>query len=316
MVLGVKDYAPVFIPTLCRDVHFKRCVDSLSKCTGAEFTTLIIGLDYPLKESHWDGYQKIKAYIPTISGFKKIEVLERSENYGALKNVVEAQKYIFERYETCIYSEDDNEFSPNFLEYINKGLVIYKDNPKVMSVCGYMYPFNLHIQRGNSFLGTAFSAWGVGEWREKKLNIDKSEALSTIDGILYSWKKSLKLLQKSPKEINSLIIMKTRELVWGDVLITSTCILEGKGSLFPVISKVRNWGDDGSGLHCKDGNCFSQQDIDTNASFDYDVEIDKIVYFTPHKLSLLIKITIFLRYFIFRLTNKDILAFHYKNRIV
>ena len=316
MELNEKDYAPVFIPTLCRYEHFKRCVDSLSRCIGANNTTLIIGLDFPLKMEHWEGYQKIKAYIPAISGLKKIDVIERTENYGALKNVVEAQKYIFERYETCIYSEDDNEFSLNFLEYINKGLVIYKDNTKVMSVCGYMYPFNLHIQRGNSFLGTAFCAWGVGEWREKRLNIDKPEALSIVDGILHSWKKSLKILRKSPKEINSLIIMKTRGIVWGDVLITSTCILEGKGSVFPVISKVRNWGDDGSGLHCKDGNRYSQQDIDTNASFDYDIEIDRMVNFTPHKLSMLIKITIFLRYLIFRLTNKDILAFHYKNRKV
>ena len=141
MILTEQDYAPVFIPTLCRYEHFKRCVDSLSRCIGAKHTILIIGLDYPLKEIHWDGYHKIKEYIPSISVFKEVIVLERTENYGSKKNGDEAFKYIYERYDRMILTEDDNEFSPNFLEYINKGLVQYKNNPNVFAICGYMYPF-------------------------------------------------------------------------------------------------------------------------------------------------------------------------------
>ena len=29
-------YAPVVIPTLCRYEHLKRCIDTLSECTGAD----------------------------------------------------------------------------------------------------------------------------------------------------------------------------------------------------------------------------------------------------------------------------------------
>ena len=49
-------FAPVIIPTLCRFEHFNRCIESLSKCTWAEYTEVYIGLDYPAKESHWGGY--------------------------------------------------------------------------------------------------------------------------------------------------------------------------------------------------------------------------------------------------------------------
>ena len=56
-------YAPVIIPTLCRYEHFVRCVESLKKNTWAKYTDIYIGLDYPKKDSHREGYLKIKEYL-------------------------------------------------------------------------------------------------------------------------------------------------------------------------------------------------------------------------------------------------------------
>ena len=52
-------YAPVLIPTLCRDEHFIRCIESLKRNAWAKYTDIYIALDFPCKESHWDGYNKI-----------------------------------------------------------------------------------------------------------------------------------------------------------------------------------------------------------------------------------------------------------------
>ena len=60
---NIVTYAPVVIPTLCRFEHFKRCVDSLSRCIHANQTELIIGLDYPHKESHVESHSKILDYL-------------------------------------------------------------------------------------------------------------------------------------------------------------------------------------------------------------------------------------------------------------
>ena len=79
-------YAPVVIPTLCRYEHLKRCIDTLSECTGADETELYVGLDFPAKESHWEGYRKICNYLPTITGFKNVVVIRREENMGATRN--------------------------------------------------------------------------------------------------------------------------------------------------------------------------------------------------------------------------------------
>ena len=129
-------YAPVIIPTLCRFEHFKRCIDSLSRCTGAEYTDLYIGLDFPAKDSHWPGYNKICGYVSQITGFNQVIVYKREYNYGASANTHALKESIIKQYDRYIFSDDDNEFSPNFLDYMNEGLTRFKDNPNILKICG------------------------------------------------------------------------------------------------------------------------------------------------------------------------------------
>ena len=74
-MIEIKTYAPVLITTLNRYEHFKRCVESLSRCTHAEKTELVIGLDYPPNEKYVAGWEKISEYVKSISGFGKITIL-------------------------------------------------------------------------------------------------------------------------------------------------------------------------------------------------------------------------------------------------
>lgn len=43
--MEIKNYAPVIIPTLCRYEKFRNCIETLSKCTGADKTTHITPLN-------------------------------------------------------------------------------------------------------------------------------------------------------------------------------------------------------------------------------------------------------------------------------
>ena len=115
-------YYPVIIPTLNRYEHFKRCVESLARNTHADKTELVIGLDYPPSKKYEKGYKQIKEYLPSINGFKKITIFGRRENYGVHRNFIALQNYAFEHYDAVISTEDDNEFSPCFLDYMNKAL--------------------------------------------------------------------------------------------------------------------------------------------------------------------------------------------------
>lgn len=264
----IKVYAPVLIPTLCRIDHFSACVESLSKCTGASSTDLFIALDYPLKESHVVGHNEIKEYLKTVTGFRSINVIERTENYGYWRNYREALDRIFEKYDRFIFSEDDNVFSPNFLVFVNKGLEKYKDDTSVHSICGYSFPIDIRDYNYNIYSSCYYSAWGVGEWRHKQYHLTQE----TVSELLKSNRFCAKLLCSYPLILSALLSMVNKGDLYDDTTSTALSILLGEYNVFPKISKVRNMGHDGSGVHCGETeiDIFSTQTIDQSDQFDYD----------------------------------------------
>jgi len=247
-------YAPVLIITLNRYEHFKRCVESLSACTDADKTDLYIAFDYPANENHWEGYWRIEDYLTKIQGFKSVIIFKRSENFGPVKNHLEAQSKIFETYDRIILSEDDNEFSPNFLDFVNKGLNKYKDNSSIFSVSGYNYPLKIpQNYNSNIYIWCGFSAWGVGLWRDKWQKIDWNvySALQEVRIFLKNYKQVYKLNKIANHYVPALILMLKNNVFHGDGYICLYQFQNNMNSIFPTISRVRNMGHDGSGVNCK-----------------------------------------------------------------
>lgn len=276
METEITNYAPVIIPTLCRYEHFKRCIESLSRCTGAEHTEVYVGLDYPAKEAHWNGYNKIKTYLEENKdnlGFKKLVVIKREYNHGFGKqgNYAKLRNLVFEKYDRMISSEDDNEFSPNFLDYMNKGLEMFKDNDGIFSICGFSHDYDLGEYQYNYYVNYGVCAWGIGLWKDKYLAYMNFRTANPPRTLLLST-KLYKVFRNDLKAINALLIMNRKRVSWGDYYISIFCNLNGLHSIFPTVRKVRNWGFDGSGVQCtkikKD--IFSCMAIDNAITFDYD----------------------------------------------
>ena len=129
---------PVLIPTLCRYEHLKKCISSLSLNSYAKYVDVYIALDFPVMEAHRSGYNKIIEYLcGDFSEFASFTVIKRSRNYGSLDNTYALIDEILERYDKFIFSEDDNEFAPNFLEYMIKTMDYFENDPKILAVTGY-----------------------------------------------------------------------------------------------------------------------------------------------------------------------------------
>ena len=80
----MESFAPVFIPTLNRHQHLRQCLESLARCTGAGQTEVYVALDYPPSEKYVEGWKVNKEFLENCGdfGFKKLHLIERSENYG------------------------------------------------------------------------------------------------------------------------------------------------------------------------------------------------------------------------------------------
>jgi len=247
------NFAPILIPTLNRFEHLKRCVKSLISCAYADKTDLYISLDYPLIEAHWKARKEIETYIENIHGFRSVNVIKRNENFGATKNFYASLAEVFEKHDRVIFSEDDNEFSPNFLDFINKGLEKYKDNPFIFSVSGYNYPIKVPANYdSNIYSWYGFSAWGVGLWKDKWQKIDWNEdsLLENVRIFLRKFNEIIKINKIANQYISALIYMLEINKLHGDGYICMYQFLNNMYSVFPKISRVRNLGHDGTGINC------------------------------------------------------------------
>ena len=265
------NYAPILIPTLNRYNHLKRCVESLAKCTHADKTDLFIALDYPLKEEHWEGYRQIKEYVSSIEGFNTITIIQRDHNYGPVENFSNAQNQIYEKYDRIICSEDDNEFSPNFLDYINKGLDRYEDDPKIIAICGDEGVFKPPVDyEQNYVIRKGFSAWGYGTWLHRKYKtIYTPEELKSFlkEKDMRRW---LRFYYKN-HYYTILSYIMNKKAIWGDGAIAVDMIAQDTFCVYPTKSLVRNYGHDGSGVHGGyiQDSPYSKVEIDNRPTFEY-----------------------------------------------
>ncbi len=271
-------YAPVLIPTLCRFEHFIRCIESLQKNAEAQYTELYIGLDYPTKASHKEGYEKIKKFLNNgIEGFLCVHIFEHEKNMGAANNSDFLMKEAGKKHDRWIYTEDDNEFSSNYLEYMNRCLEEYTNDKSVVAVTGFNYPIDMDGNGGNIYFNSAyFAAFGFGTWTDK-YNEMQSKITTENFRLLYQNRRFMNALKHQAFNqygnfvkgmlgyIPDLLENDTIRMV--DLAYGIYMFSEGKKMVFPLVSKVRNWGYDGTGVNCGEINYNGEKKI-THRNFD------------------------------------------------
>ena len=250
-------YAPVVIPTLNRYEHLKQCLESLSRCTWADKTDVYVALDYPPQDK-WDkyapGWEKNRDWLRSVGnmGFKKLHLIERTENYGTWNpgdkgNAKELVKLVSEHFDRYIYTEDDNVFSPNFLEYMDQGLEKFENDNKVFSLIGFRWYFPIKTD-GNAYMriATDYTPWGEGRWVKKEPTID------------YLWfrkqltlKNAIRLYRKYGAGIVGSMFEFARSAHKDDIIIDmhkkAYLMISDKHVIVPTVSLVKNIGLDGSG---------------------------------------------------------------------
>lgn len=284
-------YAPVIIPTLCRYEHLVRCIESLRRNTWAKHTDVYVGLDYPAEISHWDGYLKIKKYLEgNFDEFCHFYVIVRDHNLGAVLNNNLLTEECAKKYDRYILAEDDLEFSPNFLQYMDTALMAYENDPDVIAVAGYSYPVHWITTIDTTVAKQNFnaSAWGRGFWFSKKEALKKYLKHNHLAKEFSSVYKSGKLKNMIDFAIKDYVYLTENGWSRGtgflnritDISMRIYLVVQNKYIIMPLQSKVRNHGYDGTGVYCQliEGNksggnfvddyLFSRQPIDESMTFE------------------------------------------------
>lgn len=277
------NYAPIIIPTLNRKQHLNRCLDSLAANTGAEHTEVFISVDFPPAERYRPGYLEVKDYLDNgdFSAFKAVHVIYQQENLGAKDNCTYLIQMIGEKFDRYIFTEDDNEFSPNFLEYINQGLDLFEEDSRVIGICAAK-DTAWQVGESNVLFAKLFPAYGYGTWVKKEQAMLEDCHRILLPKRVYGPGKMLKLMGRNLCLFSHYIcqiLCKDDGLFWNkdgtlylcDSIRSLYMHLTDSVCVVPAVAKSRTWGNDGSGVNMPATDVDPEKDcpIDTARTFTY-----------------------------------------------
>lgn len=287
--------APILIITLCRFNELKKCIASLQKNKFAKSTELYIGVDFPLRDSHKEGYEKILSYLEEgIKGFANVHIIKQTENKGWFQNFLTIRDLAYQKYDRFIYLEDDIEVAPNFLEYMNQNLTYFESSTDIQGICGYSYPFDW-MEDGNNVvkINTYFTAWGYGTWKEKENEMYRCITMCNFKKYMRSIGKMRRLYKESHNQFCNFVkgmleyipvLVKDEEIVKLDMAFSIFIFMNDKYVIFPKNAKTRNIGYNGSGMNCEEILVDEKKPI-TAKNFDYGTQ--KIDLEEEYKLTVL-----------------------------
>lgn len=248
------NYTPILLFTYSRPIHTKQTVEALLKNEEAKLSDLIIYSDAPKNKKTQIDVSETRKYLRTITGFKSITIIERKENYGLAKNIIDGVTYNVNKYGKVIVLEDDLVTSPYFLKYMNEALIKYQNEEEVISIHGYVYPTSKKLPE--TFFIKGADCWGWATWKRgwDIFNPNAEELLKEIE---------VKQLQKHfDFDYTYPYVQMLKDQIAGKcnswaIRWLASAYLKDKYTLYPGESMVRQIGMDGmGGTHCNFTNRF------------------------------------------------------------
>lgn len=247
-------YAPILLFVYNRPEHTRRCIESLLKNSLASESSLFIYADGAKDSTQQEAVNEVRNYIRSIQGFKQITLMERSENWGLARNIINGVTTQVNRYGKVIVLEDDLVVAPYFLQFMNDALEVYKNEPRVghIQACDFTQDSSLPA----TFLIKWTGSWGWATWDRawKHFNPNGNELLQELEerklthvfdfNGKYGFTRMLR--RQIEGKNNSWAIRWNASLFLKDIL-----------SLNVGRSLVQNEGFDGSGTNCGGGGLYA-----------------------------------------------------------
>jgi len=248
----MRKYAPIAFFTYNRPDKTLKALTALENNILSNKSELIIFSDGPKKN------KKDRIKVLSVSRvlkkfllrnkFKKVRAIYRKKNFGLYNNFTKGITLVCKLYGKIIVVEDDNLVSKYFLNYINEGLNIYKNEEKVCSINAWFVSEKNNLD--NTFFLKGGDTWGWGTWKRAWDHFD-----TNTDYLLKELKRRnlikkfnlnnsfdyYKMLKKRNLNLN-----QSHTIIW-----KASTFLKDMLSLYPSRPMVQNIGFDGSGTHSK-----------------------------------------------------------------
>jgi len=242
-----RTYAPIVLFVYNRPWHTRQTVEALQRNELAAESELFIYSDAARTAKDQVAVEEVRDYICSISGFKKIEIIEQENNLGLADSIIGGVTEIVNKYGRVIVLEDDLVTSPYFLKYMNDALTFYENEKEVWHISGWNYPINL-LELEDVFFWDVMNCWGWGTWSDRWQNFEKDAGKVVAEfnhEMIYKFD-----LDGTDVFWSQLVANKEGRLNTWAIFWYASIFLKDGMCLNPSRSFVRNIGHDGSGVHC------------------------------------------------------------------
>lgn len=260
------DLSPIILFVYNRIDCTERVIEALSSNLLAEQSKLIVYCDGPKLDASAEDLvriEEVRNVVSSIEGFKKVEIICRTENLGLANSIIDGVSTVMVKYGKAIVLEDDIVTSKGFLRYMNDALDAYQSSNKVFGVSGYCYPLRKEIKNETYFLPIS-SSWGWATWSDRwsKLRLDSALLLDEIR--LNEMQKTMDF--NGYPYYNMLLHQVAGKVDSWAIRFYATMVLENSLFLFPNKSLTENIGFGNNATHTKSkSNLFEKVRIGTSS---------------------------------------------------
>ncbi|MEQ8563052.1 MAG: glycosyltransferase [Cytophagales bacterium] len=168
--------APLVLFAYNRPENTQKTLEALERNDSATDSNLFIFADGVKDPSNAEEKSLVDEVNRVVNGrwkFKSVEVLSRDYNYGLASNIISGVSEVIERFERVIVLEDDLVTSKHFINFMNKCLMKYEMDAKIMSIGGWapLLPKYSRYKK-DVYLTTRGCSWGWGTWYKSWIKAD------------------------------------------------------------------------------------------------------------------------------------------------
>ncbi len=242
--------APICLFTYNRLSETKQTVEALKNNFLASESDLFIISDGAKNPENEIKVNTVRNYIRQIDGFKSVEIIESKENLGLAKSIIDGVSDVINKYKKVIVLEDDLITSTNFLTFMNQCLDYYEKEDKIFSISGFGHKIKLPDDyHYDVFLRGRNYSWGWATWLDR---------WQTIDWEIKDWdtfknnKSEIKSFNGHGSDLFKLLkgSIEGKNNSWA-IRFGYNQFKQGKFTIVPYLSKIRNDGYGTDATHCK-----------------------------------------------------------------
>jgi len=242
---------PIILFVYNRPDHTRKTVEALARNELAQESELWVFSDGPKNSAASEMVGEVREYIHSLpdSGlFAKVDIIESQRNKGLAESIITGVTKVINAFGCAIVLEDDLVTAPDFLKFMNACLDYYKDDKKVGSISGYsptkVIPDDYHH---SVYLLSRSCSLGWATWIDRWQQVDWD--VTDFD----QFKKDTNARKRFDECGSDRFDRLRRQLELGanswSIRFGYWQFRCGMNTVYPVVTRLRNIGNDGSGVH-------------------------------------------------------------------